>query len=307
MAAGEHPLLIDLILPPWRRFEIISHRTPGKVIAALRDATEQRRFFRMSFSDAREFEGMVDDDRFAISRVIRYRNSLRPLILGRVEAAPAGARIGIVMRPDWMALISIVLILAVAMTILVLTEIGVGAVHGRSAGLGFIAAVLAGSYLMISIPFGLGARRASAALRRLLRASEMIHAPDQEPAAGAYRRTYEAPLQVRAPYATQQMQHQSRIRRAFIAYLIVVSLIGFGAFAYFSVTYSSGAKSPNVSQSAALTNHGATVYVTPRQKFMVNLLQALMFGGVISAMLGGLVIDRMLGVPLFSNRTRRSI
>src|SRR5579875_3104360 len=295
MAAGEHPLLIDLILPPWRRFEIISHRTPREAIAALRDATEERRFFRMPFSDAREFEGVVDGDRFAISRVIRYRNSLRPLILGRVEAAPAGTRIGIVMRPDWMALISIVLILTVAMTILVLTEIGVGAVRGRSAG----------SYLMISIPFGLEARRASAALRRLLCAKELIHAPGREPAAGAYRRTYEAQLQAGAPYAKQQMRHQSRIRRAFIAYLIVVSLIGFSAFAYFGVTYSSGAKSPNVSQSAALTNHGATVYVTPQQKFIVTLLQALMFGGIISAMLGGLVIDRMLGVPLFSNPTRR--
>ena len=77
-----------------------------------------------------------------------------------------------------------------------------------------------------------------------------------------------------------------------------------GAFASFSIVYGSGARSPTAAQTAAITNHGQTVYVTPRQKFVVDTLRRLMFAGIISAMLGALIIDRMLGVPLFSNSRR---
>jgi len=303
MAAGEYPLLLELILPPWRRYQLISHSTPDEVIAALRDATEERRSFRMPFSDARDFEGVVDDDRFAVSRIIGYRNSIRPLILGRVEAAPGGTRVSIVMRPDWMALVSIVLILAVAMTITVLVEMSVGAVRGHP-GLALVTAVIAGSYLMISAPFGLEARWAGAMLRRLLRVEEIARAPEERLAAGGYGRGCGVPFYARAPYTLEQMRRQARIRRAYIVYFVLVWFIGMGAYVSFSIAYGSGATSPTVTQTAAMTNHGRTVYVTPHQKFIADTLRRLMLGGIISVMVGALIIDRMLGVPLFSNSPR---
>ena len=43
------------------------------------------------------FEGTIAGDRFVIRRVIRYRNSFRPLISGRVSAVASGSRIDIVL------------------------------------------------------------------------------------------------------------------------------------------------------------------------------------------------------------------
>ena len=303
MTGGVYPIWLELIMPPWRRYQLASRRTPDEVIAALRAATEARRRFRMPFTQTRDFEGVVDDDRFAISRIIGYRNSLRPLILGRVAPAPGGARITIVMRPDWMALVSVVAILIVAMSIVALTA-SVGALSGQRAGVGLIATVIAGSYLMISIPFGVETRRAGTMLRWMLDVEEIARVPQKRIAVGAYPRPYEAPLYARAPYAADQMRRKLRIRRAFIVYFVIVWIIGMGAFASFSIVYGSGARRPGGTQTVAMTNHGQTVYVTPNQKFIADTLRTLMIGAIISVMLGALIIDRMLGVPLFSDPHR---
>jgi hypothetical protein len=161
------PLLLDLIAPPWRRYEIVTRSTPAEVIAAVRDATEKRRYFRIPSADARDFEGAVEDDRFAVSRIIGYRNSPRPLIIGRVAPGGIGTRITIVMRPRWSAAGGVVAMLAMIVTTFVLTQTAFRGLQSRSAGLGVVAAMIVAGYLMITIPFGLEARWADTILRRL--------------------------------------------------------------------------------------------------------------------------------------------
>ncbi|HUY19180.1 MAG TPA: hypothetical protein VMV15_08130 [Candidatus Binataceae bacterium] len=162
-----NPLLLDLIAPPWRRYEIVTRSSPGEVIAAVRDATEERRYFRLPSSDARDLEGTVEDDSFAVSRIIGYRNSLRPLIIGRVAPGGTGTRIAIGMRLQWSAAFGVVAAIGMIVTTFILTQTAFHGLQSRSAGLGVVAAMIVAGYLMITVPFGLEARRACAILRRL--------------------------------------------------------------------------------------------------------------------------------------------
>ena len=299
-----YPLLLDLLAPPWRRFEIISHSTPAEVISAIQSATEERRRFRVPFSNSRDFEGVVYDDRFEISRIIRYRNSLRPLISGRVEPSPLGTRLAIVMRPPWFAAAASAAVIAVVVTIIILTQI---ALHGSQSGsqsLAIIAAVIAGSYLMITIPFGLEVHWARELLQRLLDMAEVL-SPSAAPSTGCPRAD---PLSFtgRGPYATaEQLRRHSRIRRAFLIYLVAVSVTGIVTVSAFRTIYRSAATHPTGAQTEPVKNHRRIVYVTPRQKQVVKLLKMLSFGGLILVALGALIIDRFLGVPLFPKPSGR--
>lgn len=302
MNGAENPSLWrDLLAPPWRRYRFVTHLMPAGAIAAIRDATEPRRLFRMPFGETRTFEGEVGDQSFRISRIIRYRNSLRPLIIGRVEADPEGTRIEIVMRPEWFAMVSIVLILAVAMTIVVLAEASLGAITAHHARLGLIACVITFTYLMISVPFGLEARWSREILRAMLAAEVGTPATESK----VDMRGRPQPIPIRTPYVSaEQWRRQRLVHRIFIACFVAVFFISVGAFAVFSIVWRSAAKHPEGRRTAALVNHGQTAYVTPQEKFVVDLLETLMLAGIVSVMAGGLIIDRWMGVPLFSNPPR---
>lgn len=305
-ADAHYPLLLDLLAPPWRRFEIISHSTPAEVIYAIRGATEERRYFRVPSSNSRDFEGVVYDDRFEISRVIGYRNSLRPLISGRVEPAPGGTRIAIVMRPPWSAAAGLAAVMAVVVTTLVLTRPALHGLQSRPQSLAIIAAVIGGGYLMTAIPFGLEVRRARVLLQRLLRVEELLHASPASLPSAAYPRADPASFSGRGTYATaEQLRRQSRIRRAFVIYLAVVSITGIVTLSAFNAIYGSAAAHPIGAQTEPVKNHRRTVYVTPHEKMVMELLQTLSFGGIILVLLGALIIDRILGVPLFAKPAGR--
>jgi len=162
----EPPLWRDLVALPWRRYEIFSHLAPAEVVAAMRNATERRRWFRRPFRAVQGFEGIVAADSFLVSRIIRYRNSFLPFITGRVEPAAEGTKILISMRPHLLVLVFMAVWMAgpIAIVVFVLFQRGP---QGRSLGL-LASGMAAFGYLLCSISFGLEARRALKMLHKIL-------------------------------------------------------------------------------------------------------------------------------------------
>ncbi|MBX9625886.1 MAG: hypothetical protein K2X82_18950 [Gemmataceae bacterium] len=77
---------------PYRRFRLESPLPPAEVMARLAAAVEPVRWVRWPFEPpGRPFEGEVGPNEFRVTRVIRYRNSFRPDIEGRVVWTPDGS------------------------------------------------------------------------------------------------------------------------------------------------------------------------------------------------------------------------
>ncbi|HEY6421101.1 MAG TPA: hypothetical protein VIX59_19060 [Candidatus Binataceae bacterium] len=162
----EPPLWRDLVALPWRRYEIFSHLAPAEVVAAMRNATEPRRWFRRPFRAVQGFEGIVAEDSFLVNRVIGYQNWFLPFVKGRIEAAPGGTKILISMRPHLVALVSMAAFMSglIAMMFLpVLFHRGFQYAVALPCSL-----AIACGYLFFSAAFGLEARWVREMLHKLL-------------------------------------------------------------------------------------------------------------------------------------------
>jgi hypothetical protein len=88
------------------RFEVESSLLPAEVESKVRAITRDPDGFLGSLKKGFfpfetplvPFIGHVDSESFQIRRDIRYRNSFLPIILGRVEATPAGSHVRVTMR-----------------------------------------------------------------------------------------------------------------------------------------------------------------------------------------------------------------
>jgi hypothetical protein len=95
-------------LVPWTRFTIESPLAPAESAARLAGDIEAPKWLRMGPSE-RLFEGQADDEAFHMHRILRYRNSFRPEIIGRIEAADSGSRIIGTMRLN--AVVAVMLVI----------------------------------------------------------------------------------------------------------------------------------------------------------------------------------------------------
>jgi len=79
---------------PYRTVAFQSELTPAEAAARLQSA----------LAGAGELRGSVDGDRFRVRRVIRYRNSLLPVVSGTVTHSAGGSEVRLVMRLAWWVL-----------------------------------------------------------------------------------------------------------------------------------------------------------------------------------------------------------
>jgi hypothetical protein len=90
--------MIFKYLIPFDRFVIHSPMSPTDALQALRSVVEPGKFLRFSTAGAKAFQGTVDVSGFRITRIIGYRNSFLPVIVGTVTPAPGGSLVRIHMR-----------------------------------------------------------------------------------------------------------------------------------------------------------------------------------------------------------------
>src|SRR5574343_5957 len=71
-------------LIPFDKINIISFLPKETIIEKLSNETEKRIYFRTKTTD-KKFEGIVKYDSFEINRILNYRNSFYPIVLGQIE------------------------------------------------------------------------------------------------------------------------------------------------------------------------------------------------------------------------------
>jgi hypothetical protein len=110
---------------------------------------------------ARSFEGVVEGDTFRIHRIVRGRNSFRPELHGRIEAAPAGrARVVVSFRLHPLVAVFMAAWLAIVLN-LVLIGLKEAAATGEKVFLWHTGGMFMLGLLMPLIFFPLEARKAA--------------------------------------------------------------------------------------------------------------------------------------------------
>ncbi len=93
-------------LIPFDSFRLYTHLKQAEVQKRLETVTESRGGGLQIFKTrTMPYEGEITSDGFDINRIIRYRNSFLPDIIGKVSSIINGTEIQVKMRPNWGGLI----------------------------------------------------------------------------------------------------------------------------------------------------------------------------------------------------------
>jgi len=158
-------------IPPYDRFVIESKLPVREVVERLRtyvQATQKYRFGSGQFqraSSTRKFQGILSENGFTLSRIIKYGNSFLPVIDGAFEPTSRGTTIQVRMKLHW----AVVCFMAVVVAVL-----AVGTVRGLtelwpSPAFAIVPAFfLTMLWLMSFLGFRWEAKRARALLEKIL-------------------------------------------------------------------------------------------------------------------------------------------
>jgi 1,4-dihydroxy-2-naphthoate octaprenyltransferase len=148
----------------------------AEVLKRMQDAVEPRRLWRISGLH-RDFEGVLSMTGFKICRVINYRNSFLPIVVGKMlPRLQGGTRIEVQMRMQW--IVTAFMLLWAGFPVLLLTtallHIDIGILDSRAPqGLrphqfaAAIAMVVFG-YVLCAVAFNIEAKRAQVLLLKIL-------------------------------------------------------------------------------------------------------------------------------------------
>jgi hypothetical protein len=79
---------------PCESFDVQTSMSEEEVVGSIRSNIEPRRFFRFG-SNHKCFQGVINNNGFKISRIIHYRNSFLPLIVGSFRRGRDGMIVSI--------------------------------------------------------------------------------------------------------------------------------------------------------------------------------------------------------------------
>jgi hypothetical protein len=98
----EPNVLIEFIRPPFRKYQFSTRMSAAHAAEVLREIVEPRKTFRWRIQgDHRYFEGAAEHDRFKINRIIKGRDSFRPIIEGTFRERDSGSLVILNMRMAW--------------------------------------------------------------------------------------------------------------------------------------------------------------------------------------------------------------
>lgn len=90
-----------MLLLPYEHLTITAHLSPDDAQEIVADIVEPFRWGRFFWSGHdKPYQGQVSEHRFKITRVIHYRNSFLPVVMGKISPTQHGSVIRITMRPD---------------------------------------------------------------------------------------------------------------------------------------------------------------------------------------------------------------
>jgi len=167
-------------LIPFDRFSFVSSKTQEE-LAAILSAKIARRQFRLFSKPSEPYVGTASQSGFKIQRVIGYRNSFLPVIVGRFGPRHDGTRIDVVQRLHYVVATFMLFWFSSVIAFLGLVLFGVG-VNGATGEAGLLAGVLLPLFMLIfgwalvTGGFWLGARHTKEDLRLLFDARDLPEA-----------------------------------------------------------------------------------------------------------------------------------
>ncbi|GAB4266049.1 MAG: hypothetical protein Kow0080_06890 [Candidatus Promineifilaceae bacterium] len=115
-----------MLFLPYTKYTIKTGLSPQEAEAWLMQITEKRKLRFGLSRNHKAFEGKVENGRFNINRIIHYRNSFLPVVIGDIKDDLDVTRIEITMRLHLAVLVVLVISLVVGITGTVMTLIGAG-------------------------------------------------------------------------------------------------------------------------------------------------------------------------------------
>ena len=95
-----------IALIPYQTFEIKTRLSQEVALQKLQEIVEPRRFLRWGLSRNHNlFEGEIQSRFFTISRIIHYRNSFLPVLIGQIQDDLDSSTLKITARPMWVIII----------------------------------------------------------------------------------------------------------------------------------------------------------------------------------------------------------
>src|SRR5688572_24540789 len=85
---------------PYENFYLTTQLQPNEVVSKIQEnvSPRSRNIFQWKSDRTRPYQGLLDNNEFRISRIIRYRNSFLPIIKGEILKSLDGTRIHLKMR-----------------------------------------------------------------------------------------------------------------------------------------------------------------------------------------------------------------
>jgi len=90
---------------PYQRFEIKIKLSQDATREKLADIVEPRQLGWRFSNEHKPFEGELEINKFKISRVIRYRNSFLPVLVGAIQDDLDASSLQVVARPNWFVIV----------------------------------------------------------------------------------------------------------------------------------------------------------------------------------------------------------
>jgi hypothetical protein len=167
---------------PFDNFKLQTKLTVAEVQSRLSNSIEPKKNFRFSFNNKRTkpYEGEVIGTSFKINRIINYRNSFLPVIIGEISSRLDKTEISVRMRPViavlifmsfWLGVVGLVclgiLIAAIAQFIQLLQ-------HGFSPMILIPFIMFAFGYTLITFGYRIEAQKSKDFLKTLLEAEQYV-------------------------------------------------------------------------------------------------------------------------------------
>ena len=160
-----------IILLPYQRLVFESQFSKEEIIRRLIAEVASRRISFGIFESRREkFEGEVSENGFKISRIIRYRNSFRPVIEGEFSPLVKGVRIDVRLRLHTMVMIFSLLWLGFGLVAAGAVIFQIISTGGFASGMFIPFGMLLFYFLLMTLAFGVEANKAGKLLSEIFAA-----------------------------------------------------------------------------------------------------------------------------------------
>ena len=157
-----------MIYIPYTSYVINASHPAAEVESRLQQVVEKRQLRLMPSRRDAFFEGRVENGRFKFNRIIQYRNTFLPLIVGEIKDDLSSARIEVTVRLQYLVYLMLAIMFVIGVSGLVMASAGALAASEAVIGGLLFTGITLFFYVVMMAFFNYEANKARALLREAL-------------------------------------------------------------------------------------------------------------------------------------------